>query len=171
MGAIALGRDNPAGSYGETEQQLAHELSRHAVQALDQAYLYRAAQAALRTRDEFISVTAHELKTPLTTLLGSTELLQRCAPHTQPYTLTACDQRMLQVINEQSHRLQWQIDTLLDLSQIQAGRLSLQRNPMDLSTLVVRVVDDIQPTLEQHEATVSGADVPLWIEGDSFRLE
>ncbi|MDQ5853563.1 MAG: GAF domain-containing sensor histidine kinase, partial [Chloroflexota bacterium] len=171
LGAIAFGWNASDRGYDAAELQLAEEIARRAALAVDHARLYRAAQDALRMRDEFVSIAAHELKTPLTTLRGSAELLQRRATQAQPYTLSDRDQRMLRVIEQQSRRLQQQIDTLLDLSHIQAGHLSLNPRPMDLCHLVGRVVDDIQPTLEQHEVTFSCEDSPVIVHADELRLE
>ena len=78
---------------------------------------------------------------------------------------------MLRVIGEQSKRLQQQIDLLLDLSQIQAGHLSLIPQPTDLCRLVEEIVEDIQPTLEQHQVTFNCEDAALMIHGDALRLE
>jgi signal transduction histidine kinase len=171
LGAIEFERDVPGRAYDPREQQLAEELAWRTAQAMDHARLYRDAQAALRTRDEFVSIAAHELKTPLTTLLGTTEVLQRRAAQAQPYILTDRDQRTLQVIVQQSRRLQQQIDTLLDLSQIQAGQLRLDLKPTDLGSVVGRVVDDIQHTLERHQVAFTPPESPLIIHGDALRLE
>jgi signal transduction histidine kinase len=171
LGAIAFGRGAPNRDYDPAELQLAEELARRAAQAMDHARLYRDAQAALRTRDEFVSIAAHELKTPLTTLLGTTEVLQRRAARAQPYILTDRDRQTLEVIVQQSRRLQQQIDTLLDLSQIQAGQLRLDLQPTDLGSLVGRVVDDIQHTLERHQVAFMREESPLIINGDALRLE
>ncbi len=171
LGAIVFGWSDPGRDYPPLELALTAELAHRAAQALEHTRLYRQAQEALRTRDDFLSVAAHELMTPLTTLRGSADLLQRRATRAQPYTLTERDQRMLRVIAQQSRRLQQQIDTLLDLSQMRAGRWSVELTPMDVCRFVERIVEEVQPTLDRHQVTVTCEQSALVIRGDALRLE
>jgi signal transduction histidine kinase len=127
------------------------------------------AEAAVRTRDQFLSIAAHELKTPLTSLLGNIQLLQRRAQ--REYTLNERDQKMLRVIGDQTLRLSRMIEALLDISRIETGQLSIVRQPMDLRQLALRVVDEIRPSIEHHTLDIHSADAPLIIEGDELRLE
>ena len=55
----------------------AEELAQSAALAMDNAALYRDARAAIQVRDEFVSMASHELKTPLTSVKASAQLLQR----------------------------------------------------------------------------------------------
>jgi signal transduction histidine kinase len=85
--------------------------------------------------------------------------------------MTERDQRMLTVIMEQSQRLQQQIDTFLDLSQIEAGHIRLNLKLLELCPFIERVVSEIQPTLERHQLTYSCEPTSLAIKGDELRLE
>ena len=129
------------------------------------------AEAALRQRDEFLSLVSHEVKTPLTSVLGFVQLFQRRAAQGTPYTLTDRDYRSLQALVEQTERLNKLVASLFDLSRLQLGRLELERAPVDLCELASLVVGEIQPLLNQHTLTLSCADGPLLVEGDSLRLE
>ena len=171
LGAIVFGWSDAGREFPPVNIQLAEELTRLGAQALDHTKLYRQAQEALRTRDEFLSIAAHELKTPLTTLRGSAQIVHRRAARTPSYSLTERDQRMLKVIDEQSQRLQRQIDTLLDLSQIGTNRLRLAFRPTDLCRLVERIVDEIGLTLERHQVVCTCELASLVIDGDEGRLE
>lgn len=129
----------------------------------------RQAESALRDRDHFLAVAAHELKTPLTSLIAYAHVLQnRLAPGS---TITERDRRAIVVLDEQSRRLHTLIESLLDLSRINTGRLSIDRRPLDIAGLARRVVEEIQPTLEQHTVQYSGVSEPLIVEGDELRLE
>jgi PAS domain S-box-containing protein len=128
-----------------------------------------AAEAAVRVRDTFLSTAAHELKTPLTVLLGNIQLLQR--RQGRAASLTDPDERLLRIIGEQAARLNRLIAAMLDISRLQTGQLTILRTPLDIGALVRRVVEDMQPTLVQHTLTCNLPDTPLMTEGDELRLE
>jgi signal transduction histidine kinase len=137
--------------------------------AIDNARLYREAQAAVQLRDQFLSVASHELKNPLTALLGNAQLLQRRAG--REGQLNERNQRAIGVIVEQSGRLNKMIAALLDISRIEHGRLSIEHNPVDVDALVRRVVDEIQPTLDRHTVICELSCESLIVSGDELRLE
>jgi PAS domain S-box-containing protein len=128
-----------------------------------------AAETAVRIRDTFLSTAAHELKTPLTVLLGNIQLLQRRQRHAP--TLTERDDRLLGVVGEQAARLNRLIAVMLDISRLQTGQLTILRTPLDIGALVRRVADDVQPTLVQHTLACRLPATPVTIEGDELRLE
>jgi PAS domain S-box-containing protein len=150
-----------------TERRQA-ELER--IELLEREHAARAAaEAAVRIRDTFLSTAAHELKTPLTVLLGNIQLLQR-RQH-QAATLAERDGRLLGVVGEQAARLNRLITVMLDISRLQTGQLTILRTPLDIGALVRRVADDVRPTLQQHTLTCKLPDTPLMIAGDELRLE
>ncbi|WP_437311154.1 GAF domain-containing sensor histidine kinase [Sorangium sp. So ce388] len=103
--------------------------------ALENARLYREAQHAVRVRDEFLSVASHELRTPVTSLRLDMQALLRRDRHTSEERLG----RALQRMDRQVHRLVRLIEELLDVSQLDTGRLALHLEPVDLA----KVVDDV----------------------------
>jgi PAS domain S-box-containing protein len=123
------------------------------------------AEAALHTRDQFLAVAAHELKTPLTTLRGYTDVLRRRTE--REHTLNERDQRALHIIDAQARRLQELIDSLLDLRRLQAGALSVKRTPLDLCGLVRRLMDELQ----RHTLHVECPTDTVIVAGDEARLE
>jgi signal transduction histidine kinase len=127
------------------------------------------AEQAVRMRDVFLSIAAHELRNPLTALLGNAQLLRR--RRSAGDTLTERDERTLDTLLEQSRRLDRLITGLLDLSRIDQGQLMLERQPMDLGALAARVVAELQPTLHTHTLEYRGPGEPVEIDGDELRLE
>jgi PAS domain S-box-containing protein len=89
--------------------------------------------AAVRLRDQFVSVAAHELRTPLTALLSAAQLLQRRLRPTEH--LDPRNSRTLTVLVQQAVRLNTMIHGLLDLSRIETGQLALDNRPLDLAAL------------------------------------
>lgn len=169
LGALTLASSESSHLYRLTDLALAEDLGYRAAVTIDNARLYHAAQNAVHVRDQFLSIASHELKTPLTALLGNAQLLQRRA--IREGNFSARDQRALHVIADQATRLNKMITALLDISRIEMGQLSIIRAPMDLSALVRRVVAEMQPTLERHTIHYDDLSAPLWVEADELRLE
>ncbi|GAC1640413.1 MAG: hypothetical protein NVS4B8_07930 [Herpetosiphon sp.] len=155
--------------YAPTDLEFAQELASRAALAVDNALLYREAQRALEIRDDFLSVAAHELKTPIAAIVGHVQLLQRWSA--REGTLTERHQRALRTINDQAARLTRLIHAVLDISRLQVGQLSIERMPLDLNSLARRVVDETAQTLERHTIVLPELSSPLMVEGDELRLE
>ena len=125
------------------------------------------AEAALRERDEFISVAAHELRTPLTALQLKLQGLER--------GLAAADPRRFQRLEgavRQTERLSRLIDRLLDVSRIAQGRLDLWLEEFDLAVLVRQVADNFREPAAQARAPLE-LQLPEKAEGswDRLRIE
>lgn len=147
----------------------AQEIAHRCAIALDNARLYRGAQEALRLREDFLLVASHELKTPLTSLLGQAELLMRRMA--REANGSAPNKHSIKVIVEQAKRLNRMITALLDVSRIETGQLALECRIMNLSGLLQRVVAEIQLTLEKHTVVCDVPEDSLLIDGDELRLE
>ena len=104
------------------------------------------AEAAVKVRDEFMSIAAHELKTPVTSLQGYAQLMLRELGKTgsvDPVRLA----RSMERIEQQSRRLTKLTDQLLNVSRLQSGKLTLFREETVLCSLVGRIVGD---TIHSH---------------------
>jgi PAS domain S-box-containing protein len=169
LGVVSFVAGQSGRCYQPEDLALAEEIAYRAALAVDNARLYHEAQAAVQARDQFLSIASHELKTPLTALMGYVTLLQR--RFVPEGSLSSRDLRALRVIGEQATRLNRLITLLLDLSRIQKGQLGIEPAPLDLVHLTQRVAADMELTLEQHTLTVCAPDEPLWLMGDEVRLE
>lgn len=169
VGAISFVTAESGRLYGASDLALAQDLARRAAAAIDNAQLYKQAEAAIRVRDQFLTFASHELKTPITSVMGFAELLHRRTPHATD--LTERDRRALSLIYTESARLGQLINSMLDLSRIEAGQLNIQHNPVDLNALTARVVEAQQITLQRHTLSYSAPDSPVIISGDELRLE
>jgi PAS domain S-box-containing protein len=151
-------------------------LASQCAQALERARLYDAehqararAEAAVRMREQFLSIAAHELKTPLTSLLGYAQLFQRRSQRAG--SLAEADQRALSVIVAQAARLNRMVAALLDIARIESGQLSINREPLDLCELARRLVAEAHEQTEEHPIEITCTPEQMLIEGDDLRLE
>jgi PAS domain S-box-containing protein len=116
-------------------------------------------------KDEFIGMASHELKTPITSLKGYTQLLKRQLEKQGIAEPVA----MLDRMETQLTRLTHLISDLLDVSKIQAGQLDYVKEPIDIDALVHTIADMMQQISTTHSITIHGAS-HTHIEGDSDRL-
>jgi PAS domain S-box-containing protein len=168
-GTLTLAIDAARPPYDEDDLGFAADVASRWALALDNAELFRQAQQAIAARDQFLSIASHELKTPLTAMMGFTQLLQR--RNSREGQLSERDAKAVNTIARQASRLESLVNLLLDLSRIEGGQLRIERSPVDLRALTQRLVDDLQPTLERHSLVLEGEAVPLLILGDELRLE
>jgi signal transduction histidine kinase len=169
LGAVAFIVTHHNRQYTAADVTLAEEVAQRAALALDNARLYQEARDAIALRDQFLSTAAHELKTPLTVLLGNAQAIERRA--IRQGDLPERELRAVHVIHEQAKRLSKMMAALLDISRLEQGKLSIERARFDLRTLVKRVVDEVQPGLTIHTVEYLAADEPMIVEGDELRLE
>ena len=112
------------------------------------------AEAAVRARDDFLSIAAHELKTPITSIYGFAQVMLRQFAKTgsfDPARMT----RAMETMVQQSKRLTKLTEQLLNLSRLESGKLVLTREEVDLAPLVESFVDTIrhshpERTIEFH---------------------
>jgi signal transduction histidine kinase len=169
LGAVAFGRGAPGRAYERADLPLAQELGLRIGIAIQNAQLYESAQQAISVRDQFLTIAAHELKTPLTALLGQAQLLLRRAERAS--TLSERDQRSLATVAGQASRLNRMIAALFDVSRLEHGQLPIARAPLELTEFVRQVVDELQPALAPRELRYAAPATPLLVSGDIVRLE
>ena len=152
-GAISFMSVDPRRRYSMEDLALAGELAARAAVAVDNARLYRDAKEAVRARDEFLSVAAHELKTPMTSLRGFVQLAMRQLDRDGTPD-PAQVRQALRVIDQQSRKLSTLISQLLDVSRLEAGRLALERQVVDIGRLVEGVVTAAMASSTEHAIMV-----------------
>jgi signal transduction histidine kinase len=151
------------------EQFLFQATVDQAAVALQSAERLRQAQAALATRDNFFSIAAHELRSPMTGLLGSLQLFQRQLARTDTLDRTLVD-RLLANMESQVLRLNRLTRQLLDVSRMETGKLTLEPQPTDLGALVEAVVSAVQARGTSHRFALS-LDAHPHMEVDSLRID
>lgn len=158
-------------TYGAEDLALAEELAHHAALAVDNARLYREAQSALRMRDEFLSNITHDLRTPLTSIKGRAQLLQRqVARGSMPAPETLADG--LAAIASTTDRMNALVGELIDLARLEDGRpLELARESVDLVALARRCAAEYERAAGAPPIRVSAVEGSLCGQWDPVRLE
>ena len=156
----------PSRRYTPRDLELAEELARRAALLVENARLYRGAQEAVRARDEFLAIAAHEIRGPITSIhLAVQNLQKRKLPG--PASL-----KVLEMIEREDRRLARFVDELLDLGRIRAGRLHFTFEEVDLGTVVrdvaTRLGAEIAKSGSSLSITTDGRPVGQW---DRFRLD
>lgn len=135
LAAVTFAADKSRRRYDEEDLAMAEEFARRCALGLDNARLYEEAKKAVKAREDFISIAAHELKSPITSLRGFAQVtLRRMANQgeVEPDKL----RRALEVVDQQSTKLARLINQLLDISRLDQGKLDLERRTVDLVRLV-----------------------------------
>jgi PAS domain S-box-containing protein len=115
---------------------------------------YRAAQEANRAKDEFLMTLSHELRTPMTSILGWSRML----PSLQPG-----DPLFQEAISSIATGAQLQarlIDDILDVSRIVSGKLRLMPEKIDVATVIKDSVDAVAPTASAKQITITTSIAP-----------
>jgi len=137
-----------------------------------------------KLKDEFVSVVSHELRSPLTAIKGYTQHLMRridrrlrkAQQEQQSSAISAVDLpenydlRSLSIIQSQADHLERLVNDLLDLSQVQWGKLHLQYSSFYLADVLVESVRSVQASTEQHTIYLDIAVQDTKIVADKMRM-
>lgn len=121
----------------------------------------------LKSREQLISTVSHDLKTPLSTIVGYTELLGNSA-------LTSKQSYFTTNIKNSSEYISRLVQDLLDFSQIEAGKINIERKPFSLAETITEVANNVQSVFQQKDIELQiSIDKKLNdpIIGDAFRLK
>lgn len=143
-------------------------LADHASIAITNALLYAQVQSANLAKSEFISFISHELKTPMTSIKGYSDLL---AQETVG-TINQAQADFLGTIRSNADRMATLVSDLADISRIESGRLKLDFEALDLGEVLEEVIRSVRQRLQakNHRLILQGLDgqEPAW--ADRTRL-
>jgi signal transduction histidine kinase len=132
----------------------------------ERARIELALKEADRHKDEFLAMLAHELRNPLAPIHNAVQLMHRQS-FTDPQLAWSRD-----VIGRQLGHLTRLVDDLLDVSRITRGKINLNKEVIELETLMTRTVETVQPLIDERGHTLT-VDVPkgmVAVLGDPTRL-
>ncbi len=124
----------------------------------------RAAEAASRAKDEFFAILGHELRNPLAPITTALQLMKLRGDDTLFRERT--------IIERQVEHMTRLLDDLLDVSRITRGKVTLERAPVEVMSVVATGIELASPLLEQRQHHLV-VDVPasgLVVDGDAVRL-
>ncbi|OLC57952.1 MAG: hypothetical protein AUH85_02025 [Chloroflexi bacterium 13_1_40CM_4_68_4] len=168
IGAVTFLSAGSGRHYTEDDVDFAKQLARRMALSIENARLYYEVQQSVQTRDDFLSAVAHELKTPLTVISASTQMIQRARRASndggQP------DPSLTRILGAVA-RMTAFIEELLELVRRQADpTLSLKRTQVDLAEVARNVIRDAGQLSQGQDLRVE-APRPVVGEWDATRLE
>lgn len=163
----------PAGGFLPDHEQRLALLVGLAGQALHNSLLLQQvkqlaerAEAANRAKSEFLATMSHEIRTPLHGVLGMADLIHETEQDPDKIDL-------IETLRNSGRQLQRIIDDVLDVSRIEAGRLSVRHEPFELASLLEQVLDLHAPNAARKQIDLRlqiHSDLPMLAWGDSDRL-
>lgn len=145
-------------------ESLVIAIAAQAAIGIDNAMLYEKVRELNDKKDEFIGLASHELKTPLASINGYLQILNRLVKD-----LNA--QKFLGKASTQVRKLTSLVNDLLDVSKIEAGKLKLTIASFDLREIVEEAIELIINSTESYEIILVEAPDTCIINGDSQRIE
>ncbi len=173
LGVLSVVASQPGLPYGPRERSLAEELGQRAAFAIENAQLYRKAQESIRSRDEFLSIASHELKTPVTSMKLRVQQLERTlARQRSGQVSVAMVSTMMDVFGDQLRRLSHLVDHLLDVSRVNESRVELRREEMDLAAVARDVTGHLRGQMGRAGSAFELlAPAPVTGRWDRLRME
>ncbi len=119
-----------------------------------------------RHKDEFLAMLAHELRNPLAPICNAAQILKLVGPRDPQLD------GVREMIERQVNHLVHLVDDLLDVSRVSRGKIVLQKETVDLISVLRQAVETSRPLMEarRHRLTLTIPDDPILLEGDATRL-
>lgn len=118
-----------------------------------------------RKKDEFISIASHELKTPLTTLKGYTQILQKRLTERHSENL-----RFTVTIDNQLNKLNELVNELLDITKIQAGKLAINKTDVNIIEIIRECLLEMDPFVSNHKLNFKPNTEVINVKADKYRI-
>jgi signal transduction histidine kinase/CheY-like chemotaxis protein len=127
-----------------------------------------ALRGASQAKSDFLASMSHELRTPLSAIIGFSELM-RSEPAPAPGQVTV-PLEWVEHINTSGEHLLGLINDVLDLTKVEAGRIDLQKEELDVRAAVSEAIEGVRPLADRRRQTLSQNASPAWVLADRGRL-
>jgi PAS domain S-box-containing protein len=135
LGALAFLSSSPSRVYDDRDVRFAEEIAQRVSLSIENARLYRAAQRAIRARDEVLGIVAHDLRNPLGVISMHAAILPRVL---EPKDAA---RKAAQTIERSAGRMKRLIEDLLDVTRMEAGRLTIEQDRVSPRELVAETAE------------------------------
>ena len=174
IGALVIAANSSDRAMTDDKLPLAEVLAERAALAIENAKLYteqvdarRKVEDLSRLKDEFLSIASHELRTPVTSIKGYTQLAKMLIKEGDLNT----SEEYLDIALDQIDRMSRLILELLDVSRIETGRLEIRREPIAWPQFVRDVVHRHHTAVSDRRFHLSVPEAGKIVTGDRDRLE
>jgi PAS domain S-box-containing protein len=122
---------------------------------------------ANRSKEEFMALLSHELRSPLSPILNAVQILRQMKTNDPIIEQTG------NIINRQVGVMVRLVDDLLDITRITKGKLRLTKEQVELRVVVNHAAESVRPLMDarKHDFSVSLPTEPIWVQADPARLE
>jgi signal transduction histidine kinase len=142
IGGLVLMRTGAGRPFDDDDQALAEDIAARGALALDNAGLYEQATKADRARADLLAVVSHDLRTPLTAIMGYADLLAMGVPHVLPPASATQVER----IRTSAQHLLYLMNELLTFTRLDAGHETVQLREVDVRDVVREVATFVEPS-------------------------
>jgi signal transduction histidine kinase len=166
LGIITLESSEVAG-FREDDVQLATRLADRAVVPIENAQLYEQVTKANEVKTQFVSMVAHELKVPMTSIGGYARLLEL-----SDGPMDETKRGFIKTITSNVDRMDKTVSDLLDISRVERGRLKLDLEEISMADVIDETLDSLRGDIEEKDLALEltvPKDLPL-VWGDRTRL-
>ncbi|MDT0642796.1 PAS domain S-box protein [Zunongwangia sp. F363] len=152
------------GVFQEEHEMMIKSIAAQAAIALDNSRLFERVKSLSEKKDEFIALASHELKTPLTTVKGYLQILEKKIEEPS-------SRLFLSKALEQADRLHTLIEDLLNMSRIEAGKLEFHYEEFDLREMLLDLAETFSHSASTHQIITNLGENPVIVKADKQRLE
>lgn len=164
IGGLFFGHPQPR-MFTEEHARLVEGIASHAAVALDNAKLYEEIQTLNSKKDEFIGMASHELKTPVTSISGYLQIIEKSPANWEQ------NQQFIKKAKMQVDKLSGLISDLLDVTKIETGKLPLKLTSFNLVELLREVIDLLANSNTRHQIETRFDVDELIVFADKLRIE
>ncbi|MDX1761327.1 MAG: PAS domain S-box protein [Christiangramia sp.] len=163
IGGLIFGHPE-TGVFLKEHEVMVRNIAAQAAIALDNSQLFEKVKTLSEKKDEFIALASHELKTPLTTIKGYLQILEKKVEEPK-------SKLFLSKTLNQANRLNDLIDDLLNMSRIEAGKLEFHYEEFDLRQVLLDIVETFNYSESSHKLITNLGEESVKVNADKHRIE
>lgn len=163
IGGLLYGHPEP-GIFTAEHELLVVNIAAQAAVSLDNSRLFEQVKSLSDKKDEFIALASHELKTPLTTIKGYLQVLEK-------RQIDQMSQLFLNKALNQVEKLNSLVEDLLNMSRLETAQLDFNLEVFDLREMLKEIIETFSYTSHSHEVIARLGKTPAMVKADKQRIE